>query len=96
MQGSGTAEEGVVEEEEGAHEGMEGNESDDVKGETREHDMVLSSLMQRLHFVRYSMQTASAHLTGLKASATFDIGRRGMTNATCNKSHGSGAPISNP
>ena len=96
MQGSGTVEEGVVEEEEGAHEGLEGNKSEDMKGEIRAHDMVLSSLMQRLHFVRYSMQTSPAHLTGLKASATFDIGIRGMTNATCNRSHGSGAPISNP
>ncbi len=96
MQGSGTVEEGMVEEEEGAHDVIEGNETFDATGEIRGHDMVLSSLMQRLHFVRYSMQTSSAHLTGLKASATFDIGIRGMTNATCNKSHGSGAPISNP
>jgi hypothetical protein len=95
MQGSGTVE-GMVEEDEGAHDGIEGNVTFDERGEIRGHDMVLSSPMQRLHFVRYSVHLSSAHSTGLKASSTFDIGIRGMTNATCNKSHGSAAPISNP
>ena len=75
----------------------------DAGGWRSEQAMPWSSLMRRLHFDRNSRRVSSAaeqdvHSQPQTTGATLFglVVKVGITKATCNTSHGSGAPISNP
>jgi hypothetical protein len=93
----------AVEAEDVADAGVDECDADDARGRRSEQAMPWSSLMRRLHLDRNSRRASSAAEQDVHSqpqtlgAALFGLAVKvGITKATCNTSHGSGAPISNP